>query len=111
MAQLKWRDTRGWPLAREDTTGKDWGYLLDGGKDGLFLIVISLGWWVHARDPSEESKVDDAIMDVTWVLENLISCLATSISDSPENPPATLARQKARTQPARTVRPPKRLRL
>ena len=46
-AQPKGRDVGRWPFSQGETTG-DWGKLLSGGKDGLFLIVMSLGWWAHA---------------------------------------------------------------
>ena len=68
-----WQDTESWPFAQED--GGDWGDLLNGGKDGLFLVVLSLGWWIDIQDPSEESKVDDAVEDVTWVIDNLVAFL------------------------------------
>ncbi|KAF9784043.1 hypothetical protein BJ322DRAFT_977808, partial [Thelephora terrestris] len=74
--QPKWRDTQSWPFVQEDAAGRGWGSLHKGGKDGLFLIIVSLGWWIHARDPSETSKVDDAISDVAWVVNNLISFLS-----------------------------------
>ena len=57
--------------------------------------------------------INEVIVDVTWVLDNIISCLAditTSISPV-DNPPATpLTQRKKRTQPTRNTRPPKRLR-
>lgn len=58
--------------------------------------------------------VNDVIADVTWVLDNIISCLADITTSIPpvEDPPATpLAQRKKRTQPTRNTRPPKRLRL
>lgn len=63
-----------WPFAQEEDAG-DWGDLPNGGKDGLFLVVLSLGWWIDVRDPSEESKVDDTVEDVTWVIDNLVAFL------------------------------------
>ena len=41
-----------WPFAQEEDAG-DWGDLPNGGKDGLFLVVLSLGWWIDVRDPSD----------------------------------------------------------
>ena len=88
-AQPEWRCTGGWPFAKEDAAGRDWGRLLDGGKDCLYLVVVSLGWWILAHNHSEGSRVNDAIMDVSWVLNNLVSCLAAdaTTSNSPPNPP------------------------
>ena len=72
-----------------DAGGGDWGCLPDGGKDGLFLIVVSLGWWIGGQHPSMESKVWDAIEDVTWVIGRLISCLAADDLSSPVIPPTS----------------------
>ena len=73
-AQPQWRDTRNWPFEKGDIIG-EWGDLLDGGKDGLFLIIVSLGWWIQAQDPTKEPKVNNAIMDVSWVTDKLVSRL------------------------------------
>jgi hypothetical protein len=59
------RDIEDWLFAQDSAGHRDWGNLPNGRKDSLFLIVVSLGWWIHARDPSEDSKVDNAIADVT----------------------------------------------
>jgi len=70
--------------------------LLDGGKDGLFLIVVSLGWWISTQGLSEESKTTEAVRDVTWVIENLVSCLSTDAAapDSPISCSATPPTQR-----------------
>ena len=78
VIQPPWRDTEAWPFVQEGDAGKDWGDLAKGGKDGLFLVVVSLGWWIHTRDPSKDSKVNDAIIDVTWVINNLVSLSANA---------------------------------
>ena len=83
-SQPKWHKTERWPFAQEITVGeRDWGVLSGGGKDGLFLVMVSLGWWVHRRGPSTDSKLDNAIADVAWVIDNLISFLSSNLdSDS-----------------------------
>lgn len=101
-AQPKWRDTSDWPLVQEDADGRDWGSLADGGKDGLFLALISLGWWVLAPNTSRDLRVDEAIQDVTWVLGELISHLsaaATTDSDTVKSSifPSTPVRGKRPT--------------
>lgn len=80
--QPAWRESSNWPFKRGDAVGCDWGDLPEGGKDGLFLIVISLGWWLLARNPSEDSEVDEAIKDVTWVIDNLVSLLSADATNS-----------------------------
>ena len=81
-AQPQWRDTEDWPFDKEDVTGKDWGHLVDGGKDGMYLVIVSLAWWICAQDSEDESALDEAIKDITWVINNLISWLEASINFS-----------------------------
>ena len=81
-AQPEWRDTQSWPLQMGNASGKDWGHLLNGGKDGMYLVVVSLGWWIHAQDPSKESHLYNAIRDVSWVLQSLLRCLSASATTS-----------------------------
>jgi len=108
--QPQWRDTGSWPFPQEDATGEDWGHLLEGGKDGLFIVVVSLAWWIHARILLERSKVADAILDVAWVITNLVSRLSAdaTTSNSPPVTPSPTPRRK-RTE-STTTRTSKRLR-
>lgn len=111
-AQPQWRQTRGRSYERTDTAERDWGHLLDGGKDGIFLAVISLGWWVQARAryPPMNSKIDTAIADVTWVLDNVVSALSASAiagSESPPNTPPPASRKK-RPQATKKINPSSR---
>lgn len=105
---------------RQDAAWKrDWGNLPNGGKDGLFLIVVSLGWWI-LLDPPENSIIDDAIADVAWVIDNLVSLLSAeatnldSNSDSDSTPNPRVARspapQKKRSKPVKIGPPSKRTR-
>ena len=105
---------------QEDVVGQqDWGDLPNGGKDGLFLVVVSLGWWIHAQDATKDSKVDDAIVDVTWVLVSLLSADATnpdSDSDSDSDSgsaldsrvPSSPTQSVKRARPVKVGRPSKR---
>jgi hypothetical protein len=113
-AQPKWRKAK-WPFVQEDSTGRDWGKFVGCGKDGIFLIVVSLAWWVYASEgPSQGSKLDDAITDVAWVLGNLVSLLsADAIAPDPvacasiqSAPPP----RKRRAQPTKTRELSKRTR-
>ena len=100
-AQPLWRVTQDWPFEKGGIVDKDWGKLPIGGKDGIYLFVVSLAWWIHARDPAEESRVDEAIGDVSWVLENFLHRLAA----------AAAAGRKRRLDSTETVRPERRARL
>ena len=82
-AQPSWRDTGSWPFKRVGAAG-DWGKIPNGGKDGLYLVMVSLGWWINAHDPSKESMLDDAIADVTFVVDSLVSFLAREANGDDE---------------------------
>ena len=62
----------------------DWGKIPNGGKDGLYLVMVSLGWWINAHDPLKESMLDDAIADVTFVVDSLVSFLAREANGDDE---------------------------
>ena len=63
-AQPEWRDTKNWPFSQYEISG-DWGTKLSGGgKDGIFLVVMSIRWWAHAQDRAMDSKLNAAIGDV-----------------------------------------------
>ena len=64
-----------WPFSQDEAVIRDWGQLSLGSKDGLFLVVMTLAWWVHAQDPVVDSKLYDAISDVSWVMNHLITSL------------------------------------
>lgn len=75
--QPQWRGVDEWPFSREDTNC-DWSPLLQGGVNGLYLVVISLGWWILAawkvneEKPAEWTQVIDVLRDVDWVFERLL---------------------------------------
>ena len=98
-AQPEWRDTGHWPFAHGEVAG-DWGKLSSGGKDGLFLVMMALGWWAHARDPAVGSQLDSAISDVSWVMLKLITSLCAhvvthNISPDPSITPSWPQRERA----------------
>jgi hypothetical protein len=76
-------------------------------------VVVSLAWWIHACDPSEGLKLDQAIADVAWVMRNLISLLSVEAiynSDSESAPPDDTPppRPAKRSNPVKVDPPPKR---
>lgn len=109
VAQPEWRDTGSWPFEQGEASG-DWGIKLSsGGKDGLFLVLMSLGWWAHARGPTVDCQLDAAISDVAWVMEHLVTSLSAAAiaPTSPEDLPTTSARsrrQHATSEKAATSR-------
>ncbi|KAF9781082.1 hypothetical protein BJ322DRAFT_1023199 [Thelephora terrestris] len=112
-AQPEWSDTGSWRFPQGDVNG-DWGAKLSsGGKDGLFLAVMSLGWWAHVQDLAVKSSLDAAINDVSWVMKQLITSIsARTIAFSPLPDPlaASSQRRKRQTASGRADPPRKRLR-
>ena len=94
-AQPEWRDTASWPFSTDEIIAGDWGTALSsGGKDGLFLIVMSLRWWAHARTEATDSKLDAAISNVCWVMKNLVASLsADAITRTPSPDPIVTSSQ------------------
>ena len=52
---------------------------MHGGSNGLYLVVVSLGWWVVAASkvidekPAEWTQTSEAMADVDWVLGQLLA--------------------------------------
>ena len=104
-AQPEWRRAEGWPFPRDDDTDVgDWGQLFAGGKDGLFIVVMSLSWWAHTRDPDVDSGIDDAVHDVSWVIKHLITSLSTAHDPLPVTPPP-------QTKHSKPPKPPKSIKI
>ena len=76
--QPSWRHSDVWPLPRGPIGDGKWDELLVGGKDGLFVVVMALSWWIgeSAKTPGEGFGIMEAIADVSWVLSNLVSVLS-----------------------------------
>lgn len=109
-SQPEWRDTTTWPFVQEEAEQRDWGNLPNGGKDGIFLAVVSLGWWIHVRDSSKDSKVDEAVADVTWMIDHLIGFLSANATadGSDSEPELDPPPQRKRTRPVKVGPPRKR---
>ncbi|EMD30793.1 hypothetical protein CERSUDRAFT_78616 [Gelatoporia subvermispora B] len=62
-----------WPHFRIHYTGEtDWGVLLQGGTNGIFLVVLAF-WWLSRKASTDTAVLDlnDLIADVTWVLREM----------------------------------------
>ena len=88
-AQLEWRNVERWPFSQDNTGTGDWGDLFSSGKDGLYIVIMSLSWWVHTLDLGADSKVYEAISDVSWVMEHIITSLSADTIVGDSLPPAT----------------------
>ena len=78
------RAAASWPFPREPLSATQWGRLTNGGKYGLFLLVMSLSWWVGSLDPaSSSSELAAAMSDLEWVLHQLTNTLTAPMLDTP----------------------------
>lgn len=55
----------------------DWSLLAKGGNNGLYVLVISLGWWAFAlRDNTAVAANEEfltAVNDVMWIFDQLLA--------------------------------------
>jgi len=70
--------------------------------------MVSLGWWVLAQDESEDSKVNEAIKDFTWVIKDLVSLLA--VTADPDSAPSSSLPRRNPIKIGPPVRRPRRTR-
>lgn len=89
--QPMWRIPRGkfWPLKRRSEEGERWASLMKGGPNGFVLVLISLVWWSKvAFEPGQWAKCEEMMVDVEWVLEQMVNELKKSaggiIEEAPE---------------------------
>lgn len=103
--QPPWRSTEEWPLLRDSQVVDGWDKILVGGKDGLFVVMMTLSWWISesARGVGGGSELKEAITDVSWVVSNLVSVLS---SGDYQPPPSTKKSHARRSHPGVKVGPP-----
>ena len=87
--QPSWRTNEGgqWPLDRtltaEEAAEKgDWGRLQVVGRNGVFVLVLSIAWWLRATDGMPDEDCGHAIEDILWVFETLLRTCKRSRSPS-----------------------------
>ena len=93
MLQPDWRPAEEWPLDRSiDPTGKDWGALIRGGNNGLYLAIVSLGWWVIGASkcsnerPVDLQDLDMVLADVDWTLSHVLAQARGLTEEAPPSP-------------------------
>ncbi|KAM6501765.1 hypothetical protein JOM56_001742 [Amanita muscaria] len=76
-------------LSQVIPTDADWSCLLYGHSNGLAVVVMTLAWWIRAFEPAkfgicEHSRLVDAISDVGWVFQELVSVvpMVTNLKES-----------------------------
>jgi hypothetical protein len=74
--QPSWRDPESpFEMLSERSAGS-WSHLLCGGPNGLLLVILALAWWIKYSAGTnsstiEEAAIEEAAIDVTWVLAQL----------------------------------------
>jgi len=58
-----------------EASAGSWSHLLCGGPNGLLLVILALGWWMKFSTATNLSPIEEAAIDVTWVLTQLRSAL------------------------------------
>ena len=67
-----------WPLAKDKDVAYDWSELTKGGRNGFFLLLLALSWWYKLlRTDNEKASFKEAVVDTTWVLDQVVRGLRT----------------------------------
>ena len=70
MMQPSWRND-GKPLGCEVPCGESWQTLRKGGTSGIYVVVISLSWWVKAQHDKRDVDAWTLVDDLLWVIQEL----------------------------------------
>lgn len=76
--QPSWRDPESPFDMPSETSAVSWSNLLCGGPNGLLLVILALGWWMKSCYETNPSPIEEAAVDVTWVLAQLTTALEAS---------------------------------
>ena len=64
--QPGWRQVDRWPFPQASSTTSRWDGILLGGKDRLFIVIMSLMWWfIECMRVSEFTELRNTISDVS----------------------------------------------
>jgi len=80
--QPSWRDPESPFSMPSEATAGSWSHLLCGGPNGVLLVILALAWWMKCStgtNSSDSSPIEEAAIDVTWVLVQLH--LALNVGD------------------------------
>jgi hypothetical protein len=73
--QPSWRDPESPSHMPSEASAGSWSHLLCGGPNGLLLVILALAWWMKSSARTNSSPIEEAALDVTWVLDQLMSAL------------------------------------
>jgi hypothetical protein len=69
--QPSWRDPESPFDIPSEPSGHSWSNLLCGGPNGLLLVILALGWWMKNSTTTDLTLIEEAAVDITWVLDRL----------------------------------------
>jgi hypothetical protein len=69
--QPSWREPDSPFVIPSEASAGSWSHLLCGGPNGLLLVILALAWWMKYSTGTDTSLIEDAAIDVTWVLDQL----------------------------------------
>jgi hypothetical protein len=68
--QPKWHEAQ--KLLRDTHKGEEWSQLCRGGSNGIFMLILSLSWWLGVIGELS-NDILKAIRDVLWVFDQLLT--------------------------------------
>jgi hypothetical protein len=69
----------GWPPPRDLSDDTDWSSLSHTGRNGVFLVMMSLSWWAHhATSPALVAEFDNVVEDVNWAFTTIVKFTSTN---------------------------------
>ena len=77
--QPSWRDPESPFDMPSEASSVSWSHLLCGGPNGLLLVILALAWWMKCSMETNPSPIEEAALDITWVLARLR--LALNVGD------------------------------
>lgn len=83
--QPQWRKPLSWPPARPEACEEvAWEKTRRYGKLGIVTLLIGLGWWgtMVECDAIEVAEWEDAVDDVTWVIQRMVETFQGAPADS-----------------------------
>ncbi|KAI0713991.1 hypothetical protein C8Q76DRAFT_601935, partial [Earliella scabrosa] len=76
-----------WPLLRNPPAdAASWSDVRRGGCNGLFMVLMTLSWWLRALDEGgDTAELRSAVEDVTWVCTTIAPVLQdTPVAANPD---------------------------
>ena len=60
-----------------EASATSWSHLLCGGPNGILLVILALAWQMKYHTETNSSMIEEAAIDVTWVLAQLMLAFDT----------------------------------